>query len=183
MISITHITAAARRSYPARRWVAATAGTLLALSLVPPAAAHRMVSGVTAQLETANVKVREGEYAIFNLALSRSFDFNIRYTYRTQDGTAQAGADYTATTGYVEFPAGQRWAQVRVKTHSDAVIDNEHFQLVLSDMQTHGYGKVWGAYIWTDWWRIEGLPVTKTLRARIRNVAPVGNWKGLPKSS
>ncbi len=169
------------RTRPAHRFLAATVGTLLALALAAPTTAQRWVEGATAELTATNITVREGQEAVFTLTLSRPFDFRIRYAVRTEDGTARAGADYTATTGFVEFPAGQRWAEVRVPTHRDAVLDNEHFKLVLSDPETHGYGRVWGAYVWTDWWRIEGLPTTKTLRARIRNVAPAGTFKRGPR--
>jgi len=143
---------------------------LMLAALAQPAAAHRMVSGVTAQLVAEDIKVREGEYAIFRFRLSRSFDFDIRYAYRTQDFTARAGKDYEAKQGHVVFPAGKWFAEIRVKTLKDDIIDNDRFKLVLSDMQTHGYGMVWGRYVWTDWWRVEGLPETKTVHARIRNV-------------
>ncbi len=28
---------------------------------------------------------------------------------------------------------------------------------------------VWGAYVWTDWWHVEGLPLTMTVNAEIAN--------------
>ena len=144
---------------------------LVPVVLTQPAAAMetRPVAGVTAELAAPNIRVREGEDAVFTFGLSRSFDFNLRYAYRTQDGRAKAGKDYQAKQGYVVFPAGKRHAEVRVKTLEDDIIDNEGFKLVLSDAQTHGYGKVWGQYIWTGRWVVEGLPETKTVRAWVRN--------------
>jgi len=157
---------------------------LMLAALTQPAIANRPVSGVTADLQAADIMVREGEQAIFRFWLSSRLDFDVRYAYRTQDLTAKAGEDYEAKHGYVVFPAGKPFAEVQVKTLKDDDIDNEHFELVLSDVQTHGYGKVWGQYIWTSWWRVEGLPDTKTVSARIRNVldndglpARVGNAK------
>ncbi|MCY4213168.1 MAG: hypothetical protein OXF68_06040 [Gammaproteobacteria bacterium] len=76
------------------------------------------------------------------MELSRSFDFKIGYAYR---------------------------AEVRVKNHKDNITDNNYFKLVLSDMQTHGYGMVWFQYVWTERWRVSGLPETKTVKARIKN--------------
>ena len=149
--------------------LAGVAALMLAV-LAQPAAAHRMVSGVTAQLEAADIKVKEGEYAIFTFSMSRSFDFNVRYAFRTENGTARVGKDYEAKQGHVVFPAGKRFAEIRVKTHKDDITDKNGFKLVLSDMQTHGYGMVWGQYVWTDWWRVEGLPETKTVQAWIENV-------------
>ncbi len=159
---------------------ACLAALMLAV-LAPSASAQRMVSGVTAQLDAADIEVREGEHAIFRFKLSRPLDFKVRYAYRTEDSTAKAGKDYKAKQGYVVFPAGQPIAQVRIKTLNDDIIDNDHFKLVLSDMETYGYGKVWGRYVWTDWWRVEGLPDTKIVNARIQN-APGSNlkWRVIP---
>jgi len=139
-------------------------------ALTQPAIANRPVSGVTADLQAADIMVREGEQAIFRFWLSRRLDFDVRYAYRTQDLTAKAGKDYEAKYGHVVFPAGKPFAEVQVKTFKDDVLDNKHFELVLSDVETKGYGKVWGQHVWTSWWRVEGLPDTKTVSARIRNV-------------
>ena len=138
--------------------------------LAQPTAAHRMVSGVTVQLHVADVQVREGQDASFVLILSRPLDFDIRYTYRTQDSTAKAGKDYVAENGFIVIPSGTRLMTLPIKTLKDNVIDKNSFKLVLSDMQTRGYGKVWGAYVWTDWWRVDGLPLTMTVKAKIANV-------------
>ena len=157
----------ARMAFPSR-----VAGSfLLVLILIQPVTAMetRPVEGVTAEMTSPNIQVREGEDAIFTFILSRPFDFNLRYTYRTQDGSAKAGTDYKAQQGYVVFPAGKRLAEVRITTLTDDIIDNDHFKLVLSDPQTHGYGKVWGQYVWTGRWVVNGLPETKAVRARIRN--------------
>jgi len=139
-------------------------------ALAQPAAAYSVVSGVTAQLKVADVQVREGEDAVFTLVLSRPLDFDIRYAYRTQDLTARAGKDYVAENGFFVIPAGKRLMELSIGTLRDNVIDKNSFRLVLSDPHTKGYGKVWGAYVWTDWWRVEGLPLRTTAQARIKNV-------------
>ncbi len=74
------------------------AGLAALLLAAQPAAANRMVSGVTAQLHVADVQVREGENATFILELSRTLDFDIRYAYRTQDATAKSGQDSDVLT-------------------------------------------------------------------------------------
>ncbi len=177
------------KGYPSDRSARATsqllrgAGAGLAvLMLAQPAAAMetRPVKGVTAALKASNIQVREGEDAIFTFVLSRSFDFSLRYAYRTQDGSAKAGKDYQARQGHVVFPAGKRVAQVRVKTLKDNIVDNDHFKLVLSDAETHGYGKVWGGYVWTGRWVVNGLPETKTVRAGIRNTWGAGQGRQRP---
>ena len=147
-------------------WLAA----LMLATLAQPATAQVMIPDVTAQLEAADIEVVEGDDAIFKLSLSRSFDFEIRYAYQTQDATAKAGKDYEAQKGYVVFAAGRQYAEVRVKTYRDNIVDGtENFKLVLSDMETHGYGMVWFQYVWTERWRIQGLPDTKAVQAWIRN--------------
>ena len=83
-------------------WLAA----LMLATLAQPATAQVMIPDVTAQLEAADIEVVEGDDAIFKLSLSRSFDFDIRYAYQTQDATAKAGKDYEAQKGYVVFAAG-----------------------------------------------------------------------------
>ncbi len=151
--------------------LAGLAAAVLAALAQPVAAMEtRPVEGVTAELKASNIRVREGEEAVFTFVLSRPFDFSLRYAYRTQDGSAKAGKDYQARQGYVVFPAGKRLAQVRVRTLKDDIIDNDHFRLVLSGAETHGYGMVWGQYVWTGRWVVSGLPETRTVRASIRNV-------------
>ncbi len=143
---------------------------LIVSMLTQPVIAYRMVEDVTAQLEIPAVQVREGEDAVFKLILSRPLDFKIRFAYRTEDLTAKAGKDYVAEQGLFVIPAGTRYMELPVKTLTDQVIDKNKFKLVLSDMETHGYGTVWGSYVWTDRWRIEGIPETITATARIKNV-------------
>ncbi len=160
-----------RETHPSRflRRGGALAGLAALMLAAQPAAANRMVSGVTAQLHVADVQVREGERAIFQLKLSRPLDFAVRYAYRTEDGSARAGQDYEARQGHVVIPAGKSYAEIRVRTLKDDIIDKNQFRLLLSDVETLGYGMVWGRYVWTDWWRVEGLPLTKTVTAEIAN--------------
>ncbi len=155
---------------------------LMLTALAQPVAAMetRPVENVTAELNAPNIRVREGEDAIFTFALSRPFDFDLRYAYRTQDGRAKAGEDYQAKQGYVLFPAGKQFAEVRVKTLKDDILDNDNFKLVLSDAETHGYGMVWGQYVWTGRWVVSGLPETKTVRAWIRNEWGAGQGRRAP---
>ncbi len=56
-----------------------------------------------------------------------------------------------------------------IRTLTDDVIDKNRFQLVLSNPKTKGYGMVWVAYVWTDWWRVAGLPLAVTVTAEIAN--------------
>ena len=154
---------------PSRFLQGAVVGLAALMLVAQPAAANRMVSGVTAQLHVADVQVREGEDATFTLILSRPLDFDVLYRYQTRDLTAKAGKDYVAENGDIVIPAGTRFMPLAIRTLKDDVIDENSFQLVLSNPKTRGYGAVWGAYVWTDWWRVEGLPLTKTVTAEIAN--------------
>ncbi len=166
-----------------KRLTMAMAVFSVALGAGYPAAAYRMVEGVTAELRVADVKVREGEDAKFVLILSRPLDFDILWRYETRDGTARAGKDYVAKNGDIVIPAGTRFMPLPIRTLKDNVIDRNSFQLVLSNPQTKGYGKVWGAYVWTDWWRVEGLPLTKTVTATIANALDGPPSRSAPEDS
>ncbi len=143
--------------------------TLMLAALAQPAAANRMVEGVTAELRVADVQCKEGEDAPFVLILSRPLPFDIFYRYRTEDLSAKAGKDYVAENGDIVIPAGTQYMPLGIKTLKDDVIDRNRFMLVLSDPHTKGYGMVWGEYVWTDWWRVEGLPLSLTATADIAN--------------
>ncbi len=153
------------------------------LTLMQPALAFRMVEGVSVELKVADVQVREGEKANFVLILSQPLDFDIRYAYRTRDLTAKAGKDYVAESGLFVIPAGTRLMPLEIRTLKDDVIDKNSFELVLSDFETYGYGKVWGQYAWTDWWRVEGLALEMTAKAHIANALDGAGSRSEPGSS
>ena len=74
-------------------------------------------------LLVSDVQVIEGPEgtrdAVFNVQLSRPADTNLTFSYQTVNGTALAGADYTATNGTLTFLAGQTTAVVRVPVTGD----------------------------------------------------------------
>ncbi len=156
--------------------------TLIALTALP-AAADRLVKGVTVNLHVPDVRTREGDDADFVLYLSQTLDFDIAYRYETRDGTAKAGKDYVAENGDIVIPAGTRFMPLPIKTLKDNVIDKNSFQLVLSNPQTKGYGKVWGAYVWTDWWRVDGLPLELTANGEIVNSLASAQQRSQPRSN
>ena len=62
--------------------------------------------------------------------------------YRTQDGTATAGSDYTSTSGTLTFAPGEDKKTVSVPIMDDAVADNgETFTLVLSNAVNAGFAR------------------------------------------
>lgn len=72
-----------------------------------------------------------GEVA-FDILLSRPADSNFTLTYRTTDLSATASQDYTATTGSIDFLAGQSEARVVVPLIGDANVEtSERFALIV----------------------------------------------------
>jgi hypothetical protein len=70
----------------------------------------------------------------FTLTLSAASTTPVTVRYATENGTATAGSDYTATTGTVTFAAGQTTTTVYVAVMADALAEpDELFYLKLSD--------------------------------------------------
>ena len=63
--------------------------------------------------------------ATFTITLNRFSDTAATATYRTADGTASAGSDYTATEATVTFPAGTLTAEVSVPILDDTDIESD----------------------------------------------------------
>ena len=87
-------------------------------------------------ISIADAEVEEGANAVlvFAVALSRAATSRLTIDYATNDGTATAGADYTATSGTLTIDAGSSSGSIEV-----GVIDDEHnegsetFTLTLSN--------------------------------------------------
>ena len=72
----------------------------------------------------------------FNVSLrdARSQQPTVTVEYRTVDGTATAGSDYTATSGTLTFAPGEKRKQVLVPVKDDPIDDDgETFELVLEN--------------------------------------------------
>ncbi|MYH59068.1 MAG: hypothetical protein F4145_13985 [Boseongicola sp. SB0675_bin_26] len=118
--------------------------------------------------QAPNVQADEGEVAVFEFVMPVAFNFfDVRYAYAKRDGTAKAGENYRAMTGHVVFPACTRKATVRIRTHEDADLEDQHFELRISDMQARGVYA--GPMTWNSMFRVGGLPAEKTVRAEIRD--------------
>ena len=76
-----------------------------------------------AALSVADATVQEGPEAVleFAVTLSRAASGPVTVDYATRDGTAQAGADYTAATGTLSFAPGETRKTVHV-----TVLDDSH---------------------------------------------------------
>ena len=74
-------------------------------------------------ISVADARVEEGEGAqlAFVVTLTRAASGALTVDYATSDGTAEAGADYTAASGTLSFGAGESSKTIRV-----AVLDDSH---------------------------------------------------------
>ena len=78
--------------------------------------------------------VSEGETAQFTVRLSEASGEAVTVSYRTVDGTAAAGSDYTAVSGTLRFEPGETARTVAVETLADDLVEEaEQFTVELSD--------------------------------------------------
>ena len=88
----------------------------------------------TVTVSVADAKVREapGAKLEFAVTLNEAASVEVKVDYRTADGSARAGSDYTATSGTLTFRAGETEKTVSVPVLDDAHDEgNEKMLLVL----------------------------------------------------
>ncbi len=79
------------------------------------------------------VAVEDDGFAVFTVTLSHASSGTVSVGYGTRNGSAKAGADFTATVGTVTFAAGETVKQVRIALTDDTTIEaNETFRLQLA---------------------------------------------------
>ena len=80
-----------------------------------------------AALSVADARAEEGVDATLDFAvtLERAAPVEVRVDYASADGTATAGADYTAVSGTLVFAAGETGKTVRVAVLDDALDEGE----------------------------------------------------------
>ena len=99
--------------------------------------------------------VAEGGDAVFPVTLSPASSQVVTVAYTTQDRTAVADSDYTATSGTLRFEPGETMQTIRVPTLRDAVAEPvETFTVVLSNPSGTNVVHDTGVGTITD----EGLP-------------------------
>jgi hypothetical protein len=88
-------------------------------------------------VSVANQSLSEdGGTMTFTIQLSAISSHNISMDYRTKNGTATAGSDYTAVSGSKTITAGQTSTTVDVAILNDGVEeDEEAFTLVINNIR------------------------------------------------
>ena len=94
---------------------------------------HSVAGPAGISVSDARVEEAAGAVLAFTVTLSRSTATNVTVDYATSDGTAEAGADYTATSGTLTIPAGNTSATIEVPVLDDAHDDDETLTLTLSN--------------------------------------------------
>jgi blue copper oxidase len=99
--------------------------------VTPPATAQPAIS-------IANVKLSEGNSGTkqmnFTVTLSSPYTQSVSVAYKTKDGTAVAGNDYTAKTGTLNFAAGETIKTISVLINGDTNVESdETLKVVLSN--------------------------------------------------
>ena len=101
---------------------------------------HSYAEGAEVSVKDATVPEGEDAHLEFRVKLDRSKSQRLqsgplRVKYFTRDVTATAGADYTATTGYLTFLPGEKKKIVLVPVLEDEIDDNgETMELVISEI-------------------------------------------------
>jgi hypothetical protein len=97
-------------------------------------------------LSINNVEVNEAAgVAIFTVKLSVPSTKDVTVNYGTQDGTATAGSDYTATSGTLTIKAGSTTATISVPITNDSSFEGiENYTLVLSNPSNATVAKATG---------------------------------------
>lgn len=109
--------------------------TGLVLMSVACSGPHSQSSGPS--LTIADASVLEGDAGtsnlVFTVSLASAAATDITVNYATNDGTATAGSDYTATNGTLTLAAGSTTATINVPILGDTVFESdETFTLTLS---------------------------------------------------
>lgn len=129
---------------------------------MPPVAAALLAAGLVAgapgaSADSNTVKVVEGEIAYFKFKRptrpsGQYIPHAIRYSYRVESGTAEAGKDFKNVSGKVTFATTVRTVLVKVPTlDDDEEEDAETFELILFNPEQTKKGKQ-GWYQASDWY-------------------------------
>ncbi|MGO9108944.1 MAG: Calx-beta domain-containing protein [Thermoguttaceae bacterium] len=117
---------------------------------------HPLVSSPSLTL-TGPGSVNEGSQAAFLVTLSQPTSAAVSVSYKTLNGTASAGVNYTSTSGTGVIPAGSSTAWIYVSTIDDHIYETNE------------------GYFWLDLTSASGasLPSVPSVSAWIQNIDPL----------
>lgn len=96
----------------------------------------------TPALTISDAQLQEGDSGTatmaFTATLAPTAGGKVNVDYATNDGTAEAGTDYDAISGTLEFSGGQSQRTIEVPVRGDTAIEpNETFELTLSNVSSN----------------------------------------------
>ena len=102
-------------------------------TLADPEATGTISDTALPRLSVSDVSVEEGDDAVFAVSLSAASAQDVTFRYKTADGSATAGADYTQANGELTIPAGGTGASITVSTAADGLDEDaeETFEVSL----------------------------------------------------
>ena len=102
-------------------------------TLADPEATGTISDTALPRLSVSDAAVEEGEDAVFAVTLTAAAPQDVSFGYKTADGSATAGADYTEAGGRLTIPAGGTEASIAVSTAEDGLDedDEETFEVRL----------------------------------------------------
>ena len=117
--------------------------TLRRLALVLSALAGGLLAApeVHAQNTSVDASAKEGRKVTFTITVTgfSTRGNDVRYSYRTKDGTAEAGKDYNSADSHVTFVATSPRRGINIVTIEDDLEEgNETFELELYDRKVKG---------------------------------------------
>ena len=113
-----------------RQLVLLFAGVLV-LGLFTPIAATAAPGALLVKDKTT---VEDAGTVSVRIVLAKRVNHKVWVSYRTKNGSATAGADYTAASGRIKFPAGAKARHVTVRLLDDSAVEgNETFKLRIFD--------------------------------------------------
>ncbi|MGZ5416047.1 MAG: Calx-beta domain-containing protein [Nocardioides sp.] len=104
---------------------------VLVLGLFTPIAATAAPGALLVKDKTT---VEDAGTVSVRIVLAKRVDHKVWVSYRTKNGSATAGADYTAASGRIKFPAGAKARHITVQLLDDSAVEgNETFKLRIFD--------------------------------------------------
>jgi hypothetical protein len=134
---------------------AASAALALTAVMVPAAPAYAGPAAIVVQTSDATVYEGDSGQSSASFEVRRIGRFTGKaqtVTYRTTDGTATAGSDYTATTGSLVFDSKRALYTVTVAILGDADQEEDEYFLLLVTPTGGGDGEGRGTILNDDGW-------------------------------
>ena len=124
--------------------------------------------GMAVTVAIADVSASEGAALSFPVTISSALPVPVTMSYRTMDGTASAGEDYTAASGTLTFAPGATQMAIDVNVSSDPLAEHdETFTVALAELVNAEFAddQATGTIVDDDMEEARGEALTQSLAA------------------